>query len=89
VAELCAQEEASTSELPDWASALDVLPFATTALYASVSDMDGIPKYPIQGIPIPKSPMGPMGDLGTATPAEIVAIRPIKVGVAVAPHCLL
>jgi hypothetical protein len=51
--------------------------------------MDGIPKYPIQGIPIPKSPMGPMGDLGIATPAKIVAVRPIKVGVAVAPHCLL
>ena len=51
--------------------------------------MDGIPKYPIQGIPIPKSPMGPMGDLGIATPAKIVAVRPIKVGVAVAPHYLL
>lgn len=55
----------------------------------AVSDMDGIPKYPIQGIPIPKSPMGPMGDLGIATPAKIVAVRPIKVGVAVAPHYLL
>ncbi|KAF1940460.1 hypothetical protein EJ02DRAFT_494709 [Clathrospora elynae] len=33
-----------------------------------VSDMDGIPKYPIQGVPIPKSPMGAHGVLGDSYP---------------------